>query len=80
MRKVIAFDAETFGALTLLACDSMASLQELSKEALRGLLKKRVRPTSLKEALRGSLKAEAKNSPAAPSKGARRRKAPRKAD
>jgi len=46
MRKIIAFDAETFDALTLLA--------------------------------RGSLKAGVKTSPAAPLKGAHRRKAPAK--
>ncbi len=79
MRKIIEFDAETFDALTLLARDSMSSLQELSEEAFRDLLKKRGRPTSLKEALRGSLKAGAKKPPTAPLKGARRRKSPREA-
>lgn len=74
MRKIIEFDAETYDALTLLARDSMSSLQELSEEAFRDLLKKRGRPTSLKDALRGSLKAGADNTPAAPLKGARRRK------
>ena len=79
MRKIIEFDAETFDALTLLARDSMSSLQELSEEAFRDLLKKRGRPTSLKDALRGSLKVRAQKPPAAPLKGARRPKAPRKA-
>lgn len=76
MRKIIEFDAETFDALTLLARDSMSSLQELSEEAFRDLLKKRGRPTSLKDALRGSLKTGAQKPPAAPLKGARRPKAP----
>jgi hypothetical protein len=74
MRKIIEFDAETFDALTLLARDSMSTLQELSEEAFRDLLKKRGRPTSLKQALRGSLKAGKKNTPAPPLEGARRRK------
>lgn len=78
MRKILEFDPETYDALTLLARDSMSSLQELSEEAFRDLLKKRGRPTSLKEALRGSLKAGAKEPPAAPIKGTRRRSSPKK--
>ena len=79
MRKIIEFDADTFDALTLLARDSMSSLQELSEEAFRDLLKKRGRPTSLKDALRGSLKVGGQMPPAAPLRGARRPKAPGKA-
>jgi hypothetical protein len=57
MRKIIEFDPETYDALVLLARDSTSSLQELADEAFRDLLKKRGRPTSLKDALRRSLKA-----------------------
>jgi hypothetical protein len=56
-RKIISFDPETYDALILLSRDSMSSVQELADEAFRDLLKKRGRPTSLKDALRKSLKA-----------------------
>lgn len=56
MRKIIEFDPETYDALTLLARDRMNSLQELADEAFRDLLVKHGRPTSLKDALRRSLK------------------------
>lgn len=55
MRKIIAFDSETYDALQLLARDRMSSLQELSEEAFRDLLKKHGRPSSLKDALNRSL-------------------------
>jgi hypothetical protein len=60
MRKIIEFDPETYDALVLLARDSMSSLQELADEAFRDLLKKHGRPTSLKDALRRSLKTPSK--------------------
>jgi hypothetical protein len=64
MRKIIEFDPETYDALVLLARDSMSSLQELADEAFRDLLVKHGRPTSLKDALRRSLKpAGAKRKP-----------------
>ncbi len=63
MRKIIEFDPETYDALVLLARDSMSSLQELADEAFRDLLKKRGRPTSLKDALRRSLKTPSKRPP-----------------
>jgi hypothetical protein len=53
-RKLIAFDAETWMALDLLAQDRMASIQELADEAFADLLKKHHRPTTLKAALRES--------------------------
>lgn len=56
MRKIIEFDQETYDALVLLARDSMSSLQELADEAFRDVLVKHGRPTSLKDALRRSLK------------------------
>jgi hypothetical protein len=64
MRKIIEFDSETYDALVLLARDSMSSLQELADEAFRDVLKKHGRPTSLKDALRRSLKAPTKRPPA----------------
>lgn len=70
MRKIIEFDPETYDALVQLARDSVSSLQELADEAFRDLLKKHGRPTSLKDALRRSLKAATKKPPA------RRRDAP----
>jgi len=68
MRKIIAFDPETYDALVLLARDRMNSLQELADEAFRDLLKKHGRPSSLKDALRRSLKPPPKR----PAKAARR--------
>lgn len=62
MRKIIEFDAETYDALVLLARDRMSSLQELSDEAFRDLLKKHGRPTSLRDALKRSLKTAPKRS------------------
>ena len=56
MRKIIEFDDETFDALKLLAGDRTSTLQELADEAFRDLLKKYGRPTSLKDALRQSLR------------------------
>ncbi|MGE3333521.1 MAG: ribbon-helix-helix domain-containing protein [Rhodospirillaceae bacterium] len=56
MRKIIEFDPESYDALVLLARDRMSSLQELADEAFRDVLVKHGRPTSLKDALRRSLK------------------------
>jgi len=56
MRKLIAFDDETFDALKLLCRDRMSSIQELADEAFADLLKKHGRPTDLDEALRMSLR------------------------
>lgn len=70
-RKLIAFDEATWAALDLLARDSMKSIQELADEAFGDLLKKHRRPTSLKEALRLSLRREPANDPA-PAKVKRR--------
>ena len=51
VRKRIEFDPETWQAVSLLARDSMKSLQELADEAFADLLKKHNRPTRLREAL-----------------------------
>ena len=53
-RKLIAFDAETWHALHLLARDTMKDIQELADEAFADVLKKYHRPTGLREALRQS--------------------------
>ena len=55
MRKLIAFDDDTFDKLTQLGRDRMATLQELADEAFADLLKKHKRPVTLTEMLRGSL-------------------------
>ena len=63
VRKRIAFDAETWHALRLLAGDSMKSLQELADEAFADLLKKHGRPVTLKQALKESLCRQPANDP-----------------
>lgn len=59
MRKVIAFDDETYQALVQLGRDRMATLQELADEAFAELLKKHGVPRDLRDALRRSVKASA---------------------
>jgi non-homologous end joining protein Ku len=54
MRKLIAFDDDTFDKLTQLGRDRMATLQELADEAFGDLLKKHGVPIDLKDALRKS--------------------------
>jgi hypothetical protein len=58
-RKLIAFDAETWNALDLLARDSMSTIQELADEAFRDLLRKHNRAVDLKTALRLSARESA---------------------
>ena len=70
-RKLIAFDAETWHALNLLAKDSMKSLQELADEAFADLLRKHGRPATLKEALRASARRLPANDEPAQRKGRR---------
>lgn len=67
MRKLIAFDDDTFDKLKQLARDRMATIQELADEAFANLLKKHGIPVDLKDALRKS----ASLSGAAAEKGAR---------
>jgi hypothetical protein len=55
-RKLIEFDPETWHALQLLGRDSMKTLQELADEAFADLLRKHGRPSTLKEALRASVR------------------------
>jgi hypothetical protein len=54
MRKLIAFDEDTFDKLKQLARDRMATFQELADEAFADLLKKHGIPIDLKDALRKS--------------------------
>jgi hypothetical protein len=54
LRKLIAFDAESIGALDMLARDRMMTWQELADEAFRDLLRKHGRPIDLKDALKKS--------------------------
>jgi hypothetical protein len=55
-RKLIGFDEDTFGKLTQLGRDRMATLQELADEAFADLLRKHGIPIDLKDALRKSAK------------------------
>ncbi|HET7491821.1 MAG TPA: hypothetical protein VFK01_08065 [Bradyrhizobium sp.] len=59
MRKLIAFDDDTFAKLKELARDRMASFQELADEAFADLLKKHGVPVDLKDALRKSARLSA---------------------
>ena len=54
MRKLIAFDDDTFDKLKQLARDRMATFKELADEAFADLLKKHGIPVDLKDALRKS--------------------------
>ena len=60
-RKLIAFDADTWHALHLLAREMMKDIQELADEAFADVLKKYHRPTGLKEALRQSAREQSEN-------------------
>jgi hypothetical protein len=52
----VQIDDETWAALDLLAKDGMKTFQELADEAFRDLLKKHDRPSSLKAALKASVR------------------------
>ena len=54
MRKLIAFDDDTFDKLKQLARDRMATIQELADEAFADVLKKHGVPIDLRDALRKS--------------------------
>jgi non-homologous end joining protein Ku len=58
LRKLIAFDDETFDKLRQLARDRKATFQELADEAFDDLLKKHGIPIDLKDALRKSARRE----------------------
>lgn len=76
MRKLIAFDDDTFDKLKQLARDRMATLQELADEAFADLLKKHGIPIDLKDALRKSAASDkgAARSAAKPAPAGRKRK------
>ena len=54
MRKLIAFDDDTFAKLSQLGRDRMATIQELADEAFADVLKKHGIPIDLRDALRKS--------------------------
>jgi hypothetical protein len=62
MRKLIAFDEETFDKLKQLARDRMATFQELADEAFADLLKKHGIPIDLRDALRKSARLDSETS------------------
>ena len=76
MRKLIAFDEDTFDKLKQLARDRMGTIQELADEAFADVLKKHGVPVDLKDALRKSAglakTATPKKTKSAPSRGTKR--------
>jgi hypothetical protein len=54
VRKLIAFDDDTFDKLKQLGRDRMATIQELADEAFADVLRKHGIPVDLKDALRKS--------------------------
>jgi non-homologous end joining protein Ku len=67
VRKLIAFDEDTFDKLKQLGRDRMATIQELADEAFADVLRKHGIPIDLKDALRKSAsmsKTEVKKTPA----------------
>ena len=60
MRKLIAFDDDTFDKLRQLGRDRMATIQDLADEAFADLLKKHDVPLDLRDALRKSARAAKK--------------------
>ncbi len=61
MRKLIAFDDDTFDKLKQLGRDRMATIQELADEAFADVLKKHGIPVDLKDALRKSVSLKTSN-------------------
>jgi hypothetical protein len=59
--ELFVFDPATWHALDRLAKDRMETIQELADEAFRDLLKKHRRPTTLREMLRESIRAQPAN-------------------
>jgi hypothetical protein len=73
MRKLIAFDDDTFDKLTQLGRGRMATLQELADEAFADLLKKHGVPIDLKDALRKSAGVLKKTAPKGAKQGPSRK-------
>jgi len=76
VRKLIAFDEDTFDKLRQLARDRMATFQELADEAFADLLKKHGIPIDLKDALRKSVSRTAPSTSRAPKSGTARKSKP----
>ena len=76
MRKLIAFDEDTFDKLKQLARDRMATFQELADEAFADLLKKHGIPIDLKDALRKSASQTDPSPPRMTKSGAARKSKP----
>jgi hypothetical protein len=72
VRKLIAFDDDTFDKLTQLGRGRMATMQELADEAFADLLKKHGVPIDLKDALRKSASVS-KKAPAKATTGSSRK-------
>jgi non-homologous end joining protein Ku len=71
VRKLIAFDDDTFDKLKQLGRDRMATIQELADEAFADVLKKHGIPIDLKDALRKSASASKPPASATPKKRTR---------
>lgn len=78
MRKLIAFDEDTFDKLKQLGRDRMATLQELADEAFADLFKKHGIPVDLKDALRKSASLSETLAKAAPAKQSEKSRPARK--
>jgi hypothetical protein len=76
VRKLIAFDEDTFDKLRQLARDRMATFQELADEAFADLLKKHGIPIDLKDALRKSASRTDPATPQASKSGTARKSKP----
>jgi len=74
MRKLIAFDEDTFDKLKQLGRDRMATFQELADEAFADLLKKHGIPIDLRDALRKSTRLDAESDRPATRSNARKAK------
>jgi hypothetical protein len=66
VRKLIAFDDDTFDKLRQLARDRMATFQDLADEAFADLLKKHGIPIDLRDALRKSARKTGANDKVVP--------------
>ena len=75
VRKLIAFDDDTFDKLKQLGRDRMATIQELADEAFADVLKKHGIPIDLKDALRKS--ASLSKAPAKKDAGSSRSRRPK---
>jgi hypothetical protein len=75
VRKLIAFDDDTFDKLKQLGRDRMATIQELADEAFADVLRKHGVPIDLKDALRKS-SSLAKTEPQKNARSSSRKKKP----